>query len=259
LHRTQSAARELSAPDIVADQAKTCALFLDCDGTLLDIALTPDEVTVPPDLVELLVRVSRGLGGALAIVTGRQLFEIDELLAPAQFVGSGVHGSELRTMPGGPITRVATSLAPDLVAQVIALATRLPGIIAEPKGPGIAVHYRLAPDLKETVEAEIRALIAKHPDDLVLCPGRKLFEIIPAGHSKGSALTTLSSLPSFAARRPVMVGDDVGDLPAFAAAESLGGFGLRVGGGHFERGNADFDDPGAVKAWLAKLARRLGT
>ncbi len=93
---------------------------------------------MPPGLAELLVRVSKGLDGAFAILTGRQLAEIDELLAPAKFVGGGVHGAELRTTPGGPITRVATALPDALVGELTALADRLPGIIAEPKGPGFA-------------------------------------------------------------------------------------------------------------------------
>jgi trehalose 6-phosphate phosphatase len=245
------------AAEILAGNPDRCALFLDVDGTLLDIAPTPAEVVVPAGLPELLVRVEKGLGGALAILTGRQLTEIDALLAPAQFVGGGVHGAELRTSLGGPITRVATALPEPLVAKLTALAGRLPGIIAEPKGPGLAIHYRKNPDLKGVVEAEIRALIAQYPDDLVLCPGRKLFEVIPEGHSKGTALETLAALPGFSGRMPVMIGDDVGDEPALAAAERLGGVGLRVAGGHFGRTDVDLPGPKGVTAWLETLAERL--
>jgi len=249
--------RRSAAAEILADNPAKYALFLDVDGTLLEIAPTPAEVVVPPKLPELLVRVSKGLDGALAILTGRQLEEIDSLLEPAQFVGGGVHGAELRTTPGGPIIRVATALPDSLVEALMALAQRLPGIITEPKGPGVAVHYRQAPDLKPKVEAEIRALIAQFPEDLVLCPGRKLFEVIPQGHSKGSALETIAALPQFAGRTPIMIGDDVGDMPALAAAEKLGGVGLKVAGGHFGGTDIDLHGPRDVVTWLTKLTEKL--
>ncbi len=249
--------RSSAAADILSGDPAQCALFLDVDGTLLDIAPTPGEVVVPAGLPELLLRVAKGLGGAFAILTGRQLAEIDALLAPAKFVGGGVHGAELRTTPGGPIVRVATALPEPLVAELTSLADRLPGIIAEPKGPGLAIHYRQNPDLKPVVESEIRTLIARFRDDLVLCPGRKLFEVIPEGLSKGTALERLAALPEFAGRMPVMIGDDAGDVPALAAAEKLGGVGLRVAGGHFGRTDVDLHGPEDVAAWLGKLAERI--
>jgi trehalose 6-phosphate phosphatase len=245
------------AADILAGNPAKYALFLDVDGTLLDIALTPDQVTVPSGLVELLVRISNGLKGALAILTGRQLKEIDALLAPAQFVGGGVHGAELRTTPGGPIAQVATALPNSLIEELMGLADSMPGIVAEPKGPGVAVHYRLTPDLRPIIETEIRRVLARHGDSLVLCPGRRLFEIIPAGHSKGTALETLAGLPSFSGRVPVMIGDDFGDVPALAAADRLGGVGLRVAGEHFGHAGADLEGPASVLAWLTRLSERL--
>lgn len=245
------------AIEVLEDHPAACALFLDVDGTLLDIAPTPHEVRVPPGLVELLMRISKSLGGALAVLTGRQLSEIDALLAPAKFPGGGVHGAELRTVPGGPIEHVISTLPDALVEELNALAERMPGIIAEPKGPGFAVHYRQAPDLKSVVETEIRTLLTKFPDDLVLCPGRKLFEIIPEGLSKGTALDKLAALPPFAGRRPVMIGDDAGDMPALAEAVRLGGIGLRVAGEHFGYANVDLAGPQGVIAWLEDLSARL--
>jgi len=233
------------------------ALYLDCDGTLLDIAPTPNEVCVPPDLVPLLQRISTGLNGALAIVTGRQLAEIDMLLAPAKFVGAGVHGGELRNYAGGTIARVANSLPASLLDAVMHRMQKLPGIIAEPKGPGLAVHYRQAQHLKDPLEAELRAVLSQYGDELILSHGRKLFEIIPAGHSKGTALETIAELPMFAGRRPIMIGDDEGDLPAFAAAQRLGGNAMRVGGEQFGTHDVDFLSPASVIAWLEELARRL--
>lgn len=242
---------------LLAGDVHNYALFLDCDGTLLDIAPTPSEVRVPAGLVELLVRISSGLGGALAVLTGRRLAEIDVLLAPAQLIGAGVHGAEIRTAAGAAIARVATALPDTLVEQVVRRCQVLPGIIAELKGPGLAVHYRLAPHLKDALEAELRGLLTQYSDGLVLCPGRKLFEIIPAGHSKGTALETFCALPEFAGRRPIMIGDDMGDIPAFAAARRLGGARLRVAGEHFGHEDIELHDPNRVIAWLSRLAERL--
>ncbi len=246
-----------SPEEILAGEVSNYALFLDCDGTLLDIAPTPDEVHVPGGLADLLTRITQHLDGAVAVLTGRQLDEIDVLLEPWQLIGAGVHGAELRTKPGGPITQVAERLPVSLEEQVLRRAQHLPGIIAEPKGPGIAVHYRQAPHLKNALESELRAIITEYSDDLVLCPGRKLFEIIPAGHSKGTALETFAAMPKFAGRRPIMIGDDVGDLPAFAAAARLDGFALRVAGEHFGRDDVELNGPADVISWLERLAQRL--
>jgi len=250
-------AKRPSPVELLAGDAHNYALFLDCDGTLLDIAPTPNEVRVPGGLVELLVRLSKGLGGALAVLTGRRLAEIDVLLAPAKLIGAGVHGAEIRTVNAGAIARVASALPNSLVEEVVRRTQRLPGIIAEPKGPGLAVHYRLAPHLKEALESELRSLLTQYADGLVLCPGRKLFEIIPAGHSKGTALETFCALPEFAGRRPIMIGDDMGDIAAFAAAWRLGGVGMRVAGEHFGHTNVELQNPKRVIAWLTSLAARL--
>ncbi len=233
------------------------ALFLDLDGTLLDIAATPSEVVVPLGLTPLLARITEGLDGALAILSGRQLEEIDALLAPLKLVGAGVHGAELRVSAAEPIVRVAASLPGSLIDQALQIANDMPGIITEPKGPGLALHYRKVPELKAVLEARLRLLLSRYADALVLCPGRKLFEIIPAGHSKGTALETLLKLPPFAGRLPVMIGDDVGDVPALAAAQRRGGFGLRVAGEQFAASSADLAGPAGVRRWLHQLAEWL--
>lgn len=249
--------RSSLAAKVLAGNPSRYALFLDVDGTLLDIAATPTEVVVPPQLAPLLARVGKGLDGALAVLTGRQLAEIDALLAPLKLAGGGVHGAELRTAAGDPIVRVAMSLPGSLIDQALAIASDMPGIIAEPKGPGLALHYRRAPELKAVLEARLRLLLSRYADQLVLCPGRKLFEIIPAGHSKGTALEALAKLPALAGRLPVMIGDDVGDVPALAAAQRLGGFGLRVAGEQFAASSADLHGPASVLGWLERLADRL--
>jgi len=245
------------ASDILADTSTKYALFLDVDGTLLDIAATPDSVVVPEGLAKLLGRLSEGLGGALAVITGRRLQDIDALLAPEKLVGAGVHGAEMRTMPGGEITRVAKPIPETLVAELTDMAQGWPGVLVEFKGPGLAIHYRQAPALEAKIEAALTSRLEPHANELVILRGKKLFEIVPAGYSKGNVLTTLANLPSFRDRVPIMIGDDVGDEPAFAAAEQMGGYALKVAGEHFGHAGVDLEGPAGVLAWLKGFAKRL--
>jgi trehalose 6-phosphate phosphatase len=133
------------------------------------------------------------------------------------------------------------------------------GILVEQKGCGVAVHYRNAPLARRARETELAAIVAASSYDLVLREGRKVLEAVPLGYSKGTALKILASRPPFKGRRPVMVGDDVGDESAFLAAEQLGGVALRVAGEHFDSRTADFDGVHSVRAWLKLLASRLAT
>jgi trehalose 6-phosphate phosphatase len=130
-------------------------------------------------------------------------------------------------------------------------------VVIESKPASIALHYRLAPDAEARIETALRRILEDGPDHLILCRGRKVFEIVPAHVSKGAALETLMALPDFRGRRPVMVGDDISDETAFVAVEQLGGCGLKVAGEHFSRAEAFFSGPADVRAWLATLSRTL--
>ncbi len=233
------------------------ALFVDIDGTLLGVAPTPDAVTVPAGLVPLLDAVVRGLGGAAAILTGRRVADADRLFAPLELIASGVHGTELRADRGGAVAVLAKPIPPSVIQAMNNIASIASGILVEQKGCGVAVHYRNAPLARQALESEMAAIVAASSYELVLRQGRKVLEAVPRGYSKGTALTALASRPPFKGRRPVMVGDDVGDESAFLAAERLGGLALRVAGEHFDCGTADFDGVHSVRAWLEALARRM--
>jgi len=228
-------------------------LFLDIDGTLLDMALTPTTVRVPPGLAELLGRVSTRLSGAVAIVTGRTIAEADEILQPMKFIAAGVHGAEMRTTVTGAITPLARSFSAGLLHDIQAAAVSMPGIVTEDKGTGIAMHYRLAPELRDSLLLTLESLVAKYPDQFAIWEGRKVVEILPLGFSKGRALRALAGLSEFANRVPVMIGDDIADIGAFHAAEELGGFGLKVAGEHFAKQEAAFAGPSDVLDWLTEL------
>jgi trehalose 6-phosphate phosphatase len=241
---------------VLADPAQW-ALFIDIDGTLLGMAPTPDTVHVPAGLVPLLQSVERGLGGAVAILTGRRVADADRLFAPLKWVASGVHGTELRCTPDAPVAQLAPPIPADVVQAMNNISGIAAGILIEQKGSGVAVHYRNAPLARRALESELVAIISASAYDLVLREGRKVLEAVPKGFSKGTALVEIASRAPFKGRRPVMIGDDVGDESAFLAAERLGGLGLRVAGEHYTGAVADFDGVGSVRAWLRLLAGRF--
>jgi trehalose 6-phosphate phosphatase len=241
----------------VLARAGSCALFIDIDGTLLGVAPTPNSVYVPSGLVPLLDGVRRGLGGAMAVLTGRRIADVDRLFAPLCFVASGVHGTELRADPGAPITTLAPEIPSSIVQAMSGIRGMAPGVLVEPKGCGVAVHYRNAPLAQRALESDVAAILASSSYDLVLRKGRKVLEAVPRGYSKGTALTAIIASMPFKGRRPVMIGDDVGDESALEAAERLGGVGLRVAGEHFSAEEADFGGVESVRAWLRVLSDQL--
>lgn len=233
------------------------ALFLDLDGTVLDIAATPDRAAAEPGLVDRLEALSARLDGALAILTGRTVAEVDRLLAPLVPVVAGVHGAELRLDPAEPVEREAEPMDERVVTAVQRLVEREEGTSIELKRVSVAVHYRLAPWAQPRIEAALHDILATGPGHLILCRGRKVLEILPRHVSKGAALEALMRRPAFFGKAPLMIGDDASDLAAFEAAERLGGCGLKVAGEHFARHEAAFESPRAVRAWLGDLLRGL--
>lgn len=227
------------------------ALFLDFDGTLVELAERPSLVQVPQDLPALLASVSAVVGEALAIVSGRRLASIDALLAPMRFSGAGLHGVELRTDP----REAAPPLDPALDGAAQWLAARIEGdtvLWLEDKGAALALHYRGAPERA----ADAERLLSEAVDglDVDVIAGKYIFEARPRGVHKGGALRALMQRPPFAGRRPVYVGDDATDEDGIRAAQQLGGLGIKVGEGASDAAGR-LDDPAAVRAWLAAIAQ----
>ncbi|MFZ5784394.1 MAG: trehalose-phosphatase [Pseudomonadota bacterium] len=238
----------MTPPDI----DRSTALFLDLDGTLIEIAETPEAVVVPPGLPNLLANLQRQLGGALAIVTGRTISVVDHLLSPFVPIAAGEHGATLR-YPGGklevaPRDRVVPQEWHDALRNA---AGRWPGVLIEPKPHGVTVHYRLSPQRGEEVWRLVRALVQDDPF-FHLIPAREAVEIAPRGSSKGTAVERLMAQEPFVGRRPIFIGDDFTDEAGMEAARRLGGEGLRVAevfGG----------EPASVRAWLQRGSERLGS
>lgn len=221
------------------------ALFLDFDGTLVDIAPRPEAVVIPPGLPELLLRLAGRLDGALAIVSGRPIEQIEAFL-PVPLPMAGDHGATLRPVPGGPLQRLELPTPPaSWQAEVEVLAAAHPGALVEPKEHGFVLHYRLAPEAGAPARALLDALIADN-GDFVMMPARMAWEVKPTAVSKATAVAGLMARPPFAGRQPVFVGDDVTDEAGMAAARAAGGIGLRL--------QDSFGTPERLRAWLAQLA-----
>jgi trehalose 6-phosphate phosphatase len=206
------------------------ALFLDFDGTLVELAAHPQAVRPTSDLVPLLAALARRLGGALAIVTGRPIAEVDGFLAPLRLPIAGVHGNEVRSVPDGTAdARSAVELG-RVRERLAQLSETWPGVTVEDKGIAIAVHYRAAPEAAPEVRRIAEELQGQSADALMLLAGKMVVELVPAGRDKGSAIRELLRAAPFVGRRPVFLGDDVTDEAGFRAVNELGGISVRVGG-----------------------------
>lgn len=221
------------------------ALFLDLDGTLLDIAPRPDTVVVPTILVPLLVQLVTKLDGAVAIVSGRPLTEIDTFTAPLRLTAAGEHGAVIR-MPDGHLDVAGPddAVPAEWRLNLEEAARRWPGVLVEPKAFGVAVHFRQAPELATRVRALVDSVVHERPQDFEVMPAAMAFEIRSRRMSKARPVAALMSVPPFQGRTPVFVGDDVTDHDGFRAVEELDGFGVDVG-------EAFDGKPAAVLHWLS--------
>ncbi len=247
----------VTRPEWLRSNADDWAIFIDIDGTLLEMAPRPDAVIVPAGLVSMLGVLADRLGGALALSTGRSVAEADRLLTPLKLVTSGVHGTEVRSSQDGAAAMLMPPVSAALLKEVMEVARMSPEILVETKGAGVAVHYRQVPELRPVLEIEL-GRIADRRDTIVLRPGRRVLEIIPKGYTKGAGLAWLMRRPPFEGRRPIMIGDDYGDESALSVAQSLGGIGLRVAGEYFAPEVADFSGVVATRAWLTAVAGENG-
>jgi trehalose 6-phosphate phosphatase len=230
------------------------AILLDIDGTLLDLVPTPREVWVPPGLAKTLNRLLQRTSGALALVSGRSLNDIDLIFAPEQFPAIGGHGAEMRlSQDSEAVATHAPPMDKELKRRLAAIAKLSPGILLEDKGYSLALHYRLAPHAEKAIYAAVSLIRADLPNaPIEVMPGKCVCEIKHSGFSKASAVRELMTHEPFIGRRPLFVGDDVTDESVFAIMPDIGGLAFSVG--RRAKGVAGhFDDPGDVRAWLAHL------
>ncbi len=224
------------------------ALLLDFDGTLVELAPTPDSVVIPPGLGDLLARLSLRLDGALALVSGRPLGDLDRFLPGVPVALAGEHGGVFRLSPTAETIRPDLPSVPEAWREAAKrMVASHPGAIYEPKARGFVVHYRAIPEAGEALRAPLAAMVAG--DDaahFALLASHMAWEIRPRGADKGSAVGFLLARAPFAGRIPVFIGDDVTDADGMRAARAAGGQGLYV--------HEAFGDPAGVRRWLGQLA-----
>lgn len=235
----------------------TVGLFLDVDGTLLDIAPRPELVEVPAKLLHDLEAAHAALQGALALVSGRPLAELDRLFAPLSLPASGVHGAELRRRPNDAVTTTAGQLGDDAWLALERLLAEFPGSYAENKGVSFAVHYPLPGTDIDRLKDALRSLMRRFESPgqpLRLIAGHAVFEMQLCGFDKGRAIRRFMKQPPFLGRRPIFIGDDEIDRAGFETALRFGGLAYSVGiviAGLSGR----FASPRDVRAWLHELGR----
>jgi trehalose 6-phosphate phosphatase len=230
------------------------ALFLDVDGTLLDIADAPDLVHVDRALLDLLGSAQRAAAGALALVSGRSIAGLDGLFAPLVLPAAGLHGAERRDAAGRLYRRRRDPMLAGVAGELRAWCESHPGTLLEDKQGSIALHYRLAPaDAPRVREAAVAAL-QRLGEGYVLLEGKSVVELRPSGTSKAHAIEAFMAEAPFAGRRPVFVGDDVTDEDGFRWVAQAGGIAVIVGGSSPTSAEFRLGDVAAVRDWLGGFA-----
>ncbi len=237
------------------EPAEDWALFLDVDGTLLEIAEHPDAVAVDAGLRGILSGLGVRFGGAVALVSGRSLSTLDRLFAPMTPTAAGLHGIERRDAAGN-IHRHAVD--PEDLARLREAVARFRApedpVVVEDKGLGIALHYRRAPAAERRCLAFVRNALPRLGGRFLLQRGKMVVEIRPRGPNKGDVVAAYCAEPPFSGRRPVFIGDDVTDEDAFAAANGAGGHAIRVGAPAPTAAGFHVGSVAALRRWLGALA-----
>jgi trehalose 6-phosphate phosphatase len=243
---------DMLAPSVIPDLRES-AILLDVDGTLVDLAPTPREVWVPPSLRHVLALLTERTGGALALVSGRAISDLDMIFAPLLLTAVGGHGAEFRTAGDG-VVRKSASIGPELKRQLAAISEIGPGVLVEDKGYSLALHYRLAPDKGALVRSEVERICAQFPaEPIEILPGKQVIEVKPSGFNKATGVRMLMAQPPFAGRRPIFIGDDLTDECVFDIMPGLNGLAISVGR-RVAGVPAYFESPECVRDWLSRIA-----
>lgn len=225
------------------------AWFLDVDGTLLEIEASPDQVTADSRLIRLLEGLSRTYEGAVALISGRSLEQLDRIFGGFRPAAAASHGLE-RRLPDGTVMNDASDVPPDCIERITALAAQHPGLLVEQKPHSIGLHYRARPELEHEVLQAMEKIHAELDNDTRLMLGKMVVEVLPAEANKGSAIRSFMSKKPFEGRMPIFVGDDVTDEYGFTVVNELDGMSVRVGNAAGSAANWQLQSVADLRTWL---------
>ena len=231
------------------------AFFLDLDGTLLEIEETPDAVDADYSELALVGHLLRAADGAVAMISGRSLQQLDEILAPLVVPAAGQHGAERRDAQGVRHRhRFPANVLRPVAVGIRQFASTHKGLVFEDKGASVALHYRLAPQLASAAHAKVREAAEPLGDQVEVQDGKMVVELKPAGCDKGKAIADFMREPPFMGRVPVFLGDDVTDEYGFCVVNAMGGHSIKIGEGE-SAARWRLENPAAARAWLAQWIR----
>jgi trehalose 6-phosphate phosphatase len=231
------------------------AILLDVDGTIVDLAPTPRETWVPATLRDVLARLIKQTDGAVALVSGRPIRDLDLIFAPLILTAIGGHGAELRSVNGQKSeNRAAAPLDGQLKRQLASIAETGSGIIVEDKGYSLALHYRLAPEKADLVRDAVATICSAYPSGSIeILDGKFVVEVKHTGFNKATAVRKLMTCPPFRGRRPIFFGDDTTDEPVFDIVSELNGLAISVGR-RMRAAAGFFETPQDVRSWLSRIS-----
>jgi len=230
--------------------ARNWAFFLDLDGTLLEIAETPDAVGIGPEEKVLMERLVAGAGGAVAVISGRALARIDQIMAPLVLPAAGQHGAERRDAQGVRHRhRFPANVLRPVAVGIRSFAAQHQGLVFEDKGASVALHYRKAPQLARAAQAAVRDAAGPLGEQVEVQDGKMVVELKPAGCDKGKAIAQFMQEAPFAGRQPVFIGDDATDEYGFRVVNAMGGHSVKVGEGA-SVARWRLENPASTRAWL---------
>lgn len=238
----------LKPPD--KPDAQTSALFLDVDGTLLDFREHPADVVADHSLIDMLGHSSRAMSGALCLISGRSLEDVDRVFAPALFPTAGAHGAEIRLPDGRRADPPEVQFPESVFEELNRFVAENPGLVLEQKHGGASLHYRRAPQLRSICREKMGEILAEVGDRFRLIGGKLVFEITPGSHNKGKAIETFMKFTPFDNRQPIFLGDDVTDEDGFKVVNKEGGVSVLVGDRRESEARFYLPDVAAVRTWL---------